>query len=91
MLAYLNRHSITYSSPISMSNFVLLWIVEGESSSSVMKSGYLTRHGFWDQNWVLLNVKEISWIGKMSTEGENEGYEENDKIIKKIINQGSRL
>ena len=41
-----------------------------------MKSGYLTRHGLWNQNWVLLNVKWISWIEKVSIGGENEGHEE---------------
>lgn len=57
------------------------WIelsVGGGSSSSVVNTGYLTRHGLWKQKWCLLNVKEISWIEKVSTEGENEGHEENN-------------
>lgn len=51
----------------------------------------LDRHGLWDWNWVLLNVKEINWVEKGSSDGENEGYEENDKKMRKIINQGSRV
>lgn len=65
-LTSLNRHGMIFSFPISVSNLVPSWVelvvFGGSKPYSGMNSVYLPRPDFWDQNRVLLNVQDISWI-----------------------------